>query len=76
MAERGVLVDHARYIAVALKLLPVLAAVFRSRKPSVGTSWRVDETYIRVHGHWKHLYGAVDKPKTVAQTLICASPST
>lgn len=28
---------------------------------SVSTSWRVDETYIRVHGRWTYLYRAVDK---------------
>ena len=25
------------------------------------TSWRVDETYVKVHGHWTYLYRAVDK---------------
>ena len=32
----------------------------------VGTSWRMDETYIKVKGIWKYLYRAVDKQgKTV-----------
>jgi putative transposase len=44
MAERGVLVDHATVHRWALKMLPVLAAVFRQRKHSVGLSWRVDES--------------------------------
>jgi putative transposase len=35
--------------------------VFRARKRPVGTSWRVDETSIKVSGQWKHLYRAVDK---------------
>jgi transposase-like protein len=26
-----------------------------------GRSWRVDETYIKVRGHWTYLYRAVDK---------------
>ena len=42
MAERGVLVDHATVHRWAVKMLPVLAAVFRRRKHPVGTSWRVD----------------------------------
>jgi transposase, IS6 family len=25
------------------------------------TSWRVDETYVKVGGHWKYLFRAVDK---------------
>ena len=48
MLERGVIVDHATVHRWALKMLPVMAAVFRSRKRSVGSSWRVDETYIKV----------------------------
>jgi len=32
MAERGVVVDHATMHRWALKILPVLALVFRSRK--------------------------------------------
>jgi transposase-like protein len=47
MAERGVLVDHATVHRWALKMLPVLAAVFRQRKHSVGLSWRVDESVSR-----------------------------
>ena len=27
----------------------------------VGTSWRCDETYIRIKGRWGHLYRAVDR---------------
>jgi len=27
----------------------------------VGGSWRMDETYVRVHGQWVYLYRAVDK---------------
>jgi len=38
MAERGVLVDHATVHRWALKILPVLAAVFRRRKHPVGGS--------------------------------------
>jgi putative transposase len=60
MAERGIEVDHATVHRWALKILPVLAQVFRRRKRPVGRSWRVDETYIRVGGQWKYLYRAVD----------------
>jgi putative transposase len=59
MAERGVVVDHATVHRWAVKMLPVLAAVFRNRKKTVGTSWRVDETYIKVAGRWKFLCRAV-----------------
>jgi len=55
MAERGVFVDHATVHRWSIKILPVLAAVFRRRKRPVGTSWRMDETYIKVCGEWKYL---------------------
>ena len=48
--ERGVFVDHSTEHHWALKILPVLALIFRRRKRPVGTSWRMDETYIKVAG--------------------------
>jgi transposase-like protein len=59
MAERGVCVDHATAHRWAIKIVLVLAAVFRRRKRPVGKSWRMDDTYIKVHGRWKYLYRAV-----------------
>ena len=47
MAERGVFVDHATVHRWSIKILPVLAAVFRRRKRPVGTSWRMDESVSR-----------------------------
>ena len=45
IVKRGVVVDHATVHRSALKILSVLASVFRSRKRSVGSSWKVDRTY-------------------------------
>jgi putative transposase len=72
MAERGVLVDHATVHRWALKMLPVLAAVLRRRKLPVGSSWRVDETYVLVGGRWKYLYRAVDKLGQTVDFLLTA----
>src|SRR5712671_6382219 len=47
MAERGVFVDHATVHRWSIKILPILAAVFRRRKLAVGTSWRMDESVSR-----------------------------
>ncbi len=72
MAERGVLVDPATVHRWALRLLPVLSAVFRRRKLPVGLSWRVDETYVLVGGQWKYLYRAVDKLGQTVDFLLSA----
>ena len=72
MAERGVAVDHATVHRWAIKILPVLAAVFRRRKRPVGVSWRMDETYIKVAGQWKYLYQAVDRDGDTIDFLLRA----
>jgi putative transposase len=72
MAERGIQVDHSTVHRWAIKLLPVLERAFRYHKRPVGRSWRVDETYIKVKGHWKYLYRAVDKAGHTVDFLLRA----
>ena len=72
MADRGVTVDHATILRWALKIFPVLANVLRRRKRPVGSSWRVDETYISVAGQWKYLYRAVDRDGDTVDFLLTA----
>jgi len=72
MQERGVFVDHVTVHRWAIKVLPVLAAVFRLRKRPAGRSWRMDETYIKVSGQWKYLYRAVDRAGDTVDFLLVA----
>jgi putative transposase len=72
MAERGVVVDHATVHRWSLKILPVMAKVFRRHKHSVGVSWRMDETYIRVRDRWRYLYRAVDRDGNTVDFLLTA----
>jgi len=72
MAERGVVVDHTTVHRWAVKILPVLASVFRRRKRPVGASWRMDETYILIGGQWKYLYRAVDRSGATIDFLLRA----
>ena len=72
MGERGVSVDHATVHRWTVKMLPMLAKVFRSRKRDVGRSWRMDETYIKVNGDWKYLYRALDRQGDTVDFLLAA----
>ncbi len=60
MEERRVDADHSTINRWVLKYAPELEEEFRKRKAPVGSSWRVDETYVKVRRQWKYLYRAVD----------------
>jgi putative transposase len=72
MQERGVEVDHSTLNRWVLKYVPLLGEQFRARKRPVGSSWRMDETYVRIKGAWKYLYRAVDKAGATVDFLLTA----
>ena len=72
MEERGVGVDHSTLNRWVLKYVPLLDRQFRARKRPVGSSWRMDETYVKVKGAWKYLYRAVDKAGATVDFLLTA----
>jgi putative transposase len=61
MEERAALLDHATVQRWVVKYSPRLEAAFHRRKRSVWVSWWMDETYIKIKGHWYYLYRTVDK---------------
>jgi transposase-like protein len=61
MEERGVNVDHSTVNRWVIKYSPQLEDEFHRRRRPVWTSWRMDETYLKVKGVWRYLYRAVDK---------------
>ena len=60
-AERGVKLDHATLNRWVVKFAPLTVAQVQSRKRPTASSWRMDETYIKVKGRWNYLYRAVDR---------------
>ena len=62
MGERGVPVDHSTIYRWVQRYAPEIEKRLRWhwRRPQ-STSWRVDETYVKVRGQWTYLYRAVDK---------------
>jgi IS6 family transposase len=60
MTERGLTVDHTTVWRWVQRYAPELDRRVRRELKRTGTSWRVDETYVRVAGHWMYLYRALD----------------
>ena len=63
MADRGISVTHTTILRGVQRYLPEFEKRWRRYARPVGRSWRMDETYIKVHGQWVfvYLYRAVDK---------------
>jgi putative transposase len=48
LSIRGVSADHATIQRWVYKFTPLMESTFRKRKKSVGSSWRMEETYSKV----------------------------
>jgi transposase, IS6 family len=71
LADRGVKVDHTTMYRWVQRFAPELEKRMRRHLRPCRGSWHVDETYLRVNGHWRYLYRAVDG---TGQTS-CSAPS-
>src|SRR5271170_5030846 len=61
MQERGVEVDASTIFRWVQRYAPELEKRIRWYQGYRSSSWRVDETYVKVGGQWKYLFRAVDK---------------
>jgi putative transposase len=59
---RGIIFTHEAVRDWERKLAPLLSETLQKRRyGTVGASWYVDETYVRVDGRWQYLYRAIDR---------------
>jgi len=66
MSERGIKLAHTTILRWVQHYMPEFEKRWKRYARSVGDSWRMDETYVKVRGEWMYLYRAVDKAgKTV-----------
>ncbi|MCA1568369.1 MAG: IS6 family transposase [Acidobacteria bacterium] len=72
MHERGLDVDHSTVFRWVQRYAPELNKRIRPHLKMSGTSYRVDETYIKVGKSCKYLYRAVDKEGNTIEFMLSA----
>lgn len=69
--ERGFVFSHEAVREWEAKLAPLMAEQLRKRRHGVaGESWYIDETYIKVKGHWMYGYRAIDRDGRLVDVLF------
>jgi transposase-like protein len=72
MKERGLDVDHSTVFRWVQRYAPEINKRMRQHLKMSGTSYRVDETYIKVGKTCKYLYRAVDKEGNTIEFMLSA----
>ncbi|MCA1636358.1 MAG: IS6 family transposase [Acidobacteria bacterium] len=72
MKERGLDVDHSTVFRWVQRYAPEINKRIRQHLKMTGTSYRVDETYIKVGKSCKYLYRAVDKEGNTIEFMLSA----
>ncbi len=72
MHERGLNVDNSTIFRWVQRYAPEINKRIRQHLKMSGTSYRVDETYIKIGQAYKYLYRAVDKEGQTIEFLLSA----
>ena len=69
--QRGFVFTHEAVRDWEARFAPLMADQLRARRRGqAGTSWHVDETYIRVHGKWCYLSRAIDRDGNLVDSRL------
>jgi transposase-like protein len=72
MRERGLSADHVTIFRWVQRYAPELNKRMRPHLKMSGTSYRLDETYVKVGTEWKYLYRAVDSTGQTIEFMLSA----
>jgi transposase, IS6 family len=72
MRERGLSVDHVTIFRWVQRYAPEINKRMRPHLRMSGTSYRLDETYVKVGTEWKYLYRAVDAAGNTIEFMLSA----
>src|ERR671932_1633975 len=72
MRERGLSVDYTSVWRWVQRYAPEINKRMRPHLKMSGTSYRLDETYVKVGTEWKYLYRAVDSAGQTIEFLLSA----
>jgi transposase-like protein len=72
MRERGLSVDHVTIFRWVQCYAPEINKLMRPHLKMSGTSYRLDETYVKVGTEWKYLYRAIDSAGQTIEFMLSA----
>ena len=70
LSERGIEVDHVTVYRWVQTFTSEFIDLARPARHATGDRWFVDETYVKVAGHWAYLYRAIDQYGQVIDVLV------
>jgi transposase, IS6 family len=73
LADRGVDVSGRTILRWVQKFGPALATEVQRHRRPVGTTWLVDETYVKILGKWHYLYRGIDVDGQVLDCWLSAT---
>ncbi len=68
LAERGVILAHTTIMRWVQRFVPVFEKRWKKYARPVGTSWRVDETYVKVKGN-----GPISTAQSISKAIRSTS---